>query len=204
MGKELELKLTLTDPSQEDRLLADPRVFDGDYETVVLRADYYDVPSLALTREKISLRLRRENDRLVATAKAGGGVKDGLHRREEYNLEVSESRMDPAWFPELALRVLPMIRDERLEVIIRTEMNRRRRSLSWGESRIELALDHGFVEAAGKREEVLELEIELLRGKSADLFSFREQCLGGYRLVPEDESKFSRGLRLLTEAGAPR
>ncbi len=196
MSKEIELKLAMEDRGEYQKLLRDPQVFDGTYNTYKLEAIYYDTAQFALTRRKVSLRLRKENGQLVATMKYGGGVRDGLHLRREINRRVDDEVMDISHFPEKEKELAMLIGQEALNPIVTTSIIRKLKRVVFGQSLLELALDKGCVMALGQQVPILELELELLEGSPDDLYRFREECLSGYHFHTDNLSKFQKAISL--------
>ena len=81
---ETELKLRFTTKEGYDRLLSRKRL--SSMVSRNMMAIYYDTPDRRLHRERISYRVRREGERYIATIKAQGGAKDGIHQRLEWNI----------------------------------------------------------------------------------------------------------------------
>ena len=72
MGIELEYKLAVANPAQLEQILFDPQVKEvqvGDYQIFEMATIYYDTPDRRLGTLRWTLRLRQENNQLVATLK---------------------------------------------------------------------------------------------------------------------------------------
>ena len=91
---EIELKYLIEDEETQKKLW-DPSVF-GKYGEVDLHAEtnmravYYDTEDGLLRSVDAAFRIRKENDRYVATLKWGGTSDEALHEREELNLPLCE------------------------------------------------------------------------------------------------------------------
>ena len=72
MGIELEFKLAVSSPELLETILFDPQVKEvrrGDYQLYHMATIYYDTPDRRLGTLRWTLRLRQENNTLVATLK---------------------------------------------------------------------------------------------------------------------------------------
>ena len=72
MGIELEFKLAVSSPELLEAILFDPQVKEvrrGDYQLYHMATIYYDTPDRRLGTLRWTLRLRQENNTLVATLK---------------------------------------------------------------------------------------------------------------------------------------
>ena len=82
MGMELEYKLAVKNPAVLEQILFDEEVAQvrqGDYRLLNMATVYYDTPDRRLSALRWTLRLRQENENLVATLKTPG---DGRARGE--------------------------------------------------------------------------------------------------------------------------
>ena len=94
---EIEMKYLLRDREQADEILNDELVKsvedEGSFESIDMLAIYYDTPDRALTAEGIAVRVRREGDYYVATMKDKGNSIEGMHKRKEINVRLSDEEM---------------------------------------------------------------------------------------------------------------
>ena len=197
---ETELKLRFTNKEGYDRLLSRKRLSSMVSRTMM--AIYYDTPDRRLHREQISYRVRKEGDRYIATIKAKGGAKDGIHQRLEWNIVQPDAVPDPSRF--LTHEVFSTDSTQTLKKILtvmghRTQFIRRTSNITSPEAVIELCVDDGFLSAGGKTEEIWELELELCSGSEEYLKKLGEFFCKEYDLVPENQSKYARCLALLGE-----
>ncbi|TFZ59788.1 CYTH and CHAD domain-containing protein [Methylorubrum sp. Q1] len=168
--REIELKLEC-EPSdlavlQDHPLLREASV-QGEAE---LASVYFDTPDRQLHAAGLGLRVRESKGRFVQTLKAEG---DGLFDRPEWEQPVERSEPDRA-----ALADTPFARrvaaDAVLEPLFTTRITRRTYLVEQGDSRIEVALDLGRIEAptAGDRiVSICEIELELKEGIASDVFA---------------------------------
>ena len=204
---ETELKLRFTTREGYDRLLSRKRLSSMISRNMM--AVYYDTPDRRLRREQLSYRIRREGDRYIATIKAKGSAKDGVHRRLEWNIVQKDATPDPSRFltnelfttdPVESLRqILTVMGNGPFEERCRTHFIRRTCNVSSPEAVVELCVDDGFLSAGGKTEEIWELELELCSGSEEYLQKMGDFFCKEYDLVPENQSKYARCLALLGE-----
>lgn len=197
MAKEIELKLEIPTIKTMMALLSDDRILGGEAGTVHMRATYFDTENMVLSKKRIGVRLRREDDAIVATLKYGGGVIDGMHTRTEVNRPKETFTLSLDDFPKEREMLEQVLGDHELMPLIETDIIRHLRRIEYKDSVLECALDEGTVQAAGKSVEIRELEVELLEGSQEDLEEFYRERLTDYHLVPEDMSKLARGIELL-------
>lgn len=204
---EVELKYAVKDERTLDRIWHDARLTEMmEEETRSIEefdGIYYDTADHRLLDSDVAYRIRREGRLHVACLKWNGNTEGALHVRQELNVTLPESRERPE--PDLSVfaesEIGPeldrLVNGETLIPLIRSAVVRRSFRIDTGESLMEISLDKGKIEAGGKEDPVCELEIELYSGSQDDLMELGEALAGEYGLVPEERSKFARGLRLL-------
>ena len=72
MGMELEFKLAVPNAALLEQILFDPQIAEvrtGGYRMIQMGTVYYDTPDRRLSARRWTLRIRQENDILVATIK---------------------------------------------------------------------------------------------------------------------------------------
>lgn len=204
MATEIELKLSILDDSQIERLLGDPQVFAGRAQTLALKAIYYDTPDLALSSQGIGLRTRQENSQEVATLKYEKTIKGGQHERVEINQSLPPAGLSLDLFPTEKDRLAAIIKNDPLVEIARTDIDRQLRRLYFNQSYLELALDRGLISSGPYHQGICELEVELVSGQVEDLVLFRAQHLGSYALAASDISKLGMGIGLYQKGRAAK
>lgn len=204
---EVELKYAVKDERTLDRIWHDARLTEMmEEETRSIEefdGIYYDTADQRLLGSDVAYRIRREGHLHVACLKWNGNTEGALHVRQELNVTLPESRERPE--PDLSVfaesEIGPeldrLVNGDTLIPLIRSAVVRRSFRIDTGESLMEISLDKGKIEAGGKEDPVCELEIELYSGSQDDLMELGEALAGEYGLVPEERSKFARGLRLL-------
>ena len=92
---ETEFKFRLDDTSVFDMIVENAEIKAvgiDEVETIEMKATYYDTVDYDLRNKGIAFRTRMEDDRCTATVKWDVNVSKGLHKREEFNLVVSDER----------------------------------------------------------------------------------------------------------------
>jgi len=197
MAHEIELKLALPEAAHAAfgrlSLLKSAPV----RQSVKLFNIYYDTPDLALRERGIALRLRREGERWLQTVKCAGEVRAGLSSRPEwetpYGGHFDFSPIDDAavadWLGKRRIR-------ERLLPVFETNFQRTTWQVETANARLAVMLDKGWIVAAGRRESISEVEIELLDGAVDEMFSLAQALAVHQPLVPVRQSKAERGYAL--------
>lgn len=195
MGVEIELKFQVP-PA---RLAAVRRaVATRSAERIELHASYQDTADARLAAARLAWRVRREGARWVQTLKGPG---DGLAHRLEHEVDcapVPEGQVPAA---DAALhagtpagRLLARALDGAgpVQQVYATQIVRIRRVLRHGGARIELALDIGEVVAGEHQAPVCELEMELLAGPLAALWSLARSWASRFGLLLDPATKSER------------
>lgn len=198
-----EIELRLSVPAARVAALAQELAAAPGARRQLLRATYFDTPERALARAGWGLRLRWEGEAWVQTAK-GPLAADGLSR-PEHNVAIGATPGLPALdlqahaaLPELhALLQRP---GGALRPTFGTEIERLRHEQTLPEgTRLELALDQGWLIAGARRAAVCELEIEHLDGPLAPLLALAQTWAARWDLTPQPLSKAARGHALLQD-----
>lgn len=169
-----------------------------------LQAVYVDTDDDRLAAAGLALRLRKEGRLWVQTLKGRG---DGLLQRQEHELPLPAQRgeppLDPARHAGTAVgeRLLQLLQAQpggpaALVALYRTDIQRLHRTVSHAGARIELALDEGWIIAAGQRLPVFEIEFELKSGPQSALLALAERWAQRFGLVWDVRTKSERGFRL--------
>lgn len=192
MGLEFELKYRAT-PEQLRAVGAD---FPGDYAVKQMTTAYFDTPAGELSRRHWTLRCRQENEIFVCTLKipADGGA------RGEWETECAEIHRA---IPVLAQQAgLPELLELTAEGVVHTcgaKFIRRCRTLTVGQTTVELALDQGELTGGSRTAPLAELELELLRGSREDVLRLGKLLECSYGLEQEPKSKYARARALREE-----
>jgi triphosphatase len=196
MSHEIELKLALG-PESPEALRHHPLLADLARRVHRLGNTYFDTPAGDLEAARMALRLRRVDGRTLQTVKTRGKGGGGLSRRGEWEWEVPGPGLDRKGLTGLPPAELGDEVLARLAPRFTTDFRRETRELDHAGARIELALDEGEIEAAGRRVAIRELELELKAGEPDALWSLAEVLAESVPLRPADTSKAARGAALL-------
>lgn len=164
---------------------------------------YYDTDTYDLLRNDIAFRIRREGMKPVASLKWNGRAKGSLHTREELNINLTDEEFaggpKPEFFREshIGEELRTIVGDKHLLPIMEVNVLRKTFRVDTGESLLELCIDEGEIITENGNGAVHEVEIELYSGEQADLEELGETLKAKYDLIPEQDSKFARGLKLL-------
>jgi len=199
-NKEIELKLQVMDEKAWPALGTYIKNLPGvkKSEKINLLANYFDTADERLSKARLSYRVRRENDVWMATIKGDGTSLGGLHSRREINVPVCSAKPDLSVFKEYEIQkeILSVLAGGALKPIVQTDFEREVVLLEKDETWIEIALDRGNIFAAGKKIPILEVELELKKGQTAELLSLGAELVGQFPLLIEVKSKLLRGLIL--------
>jgi inorganic triphosphatase YgiF len=212
MGIESEVKFEAS--ARDLRKLAAARILRGSDGQLprhkYLVSTYFDTPKLLLRKNGVSLRVRQAGKKRVQTIKTvNGGI--SLSRGEwEHKLQSDEPDLRAA--RGTALEPLLSAKLKRnLEPIFATHVQRTLLPLRSGNSQIELALDEGHVRAGQKSSPLAEVELELKKGKTSDLFKAARVVAGlapvklalksksehGYDLIADQPSRAFHGSKII-------
>ena len=204
---EIEVKYAVPDTELIEKIWNDPKLEkiteDGSAERLPFRALYYDTEDKALRAAKLTLRVRSEGDTAFATMKWGGKTRKGLHKRQEVNVPVCiEKALDP---PDAALfadtekgaELAALTEGKTLAPAVVMEFRRSRKRLIFEGNTIELALDLGEIKGPKGVLPIQEMELEHLAGLDPlSVKKLGDELAAKYGLIPENRSKYSRGLTL--------
>lgn len=188
MGREFELKYGLTETAKEEI-----REKYGPFHAISMETTYYDTPDRSLSAQRWTLRRRLENGISVCTLKTP--LPDGSKGEwETVCNDIAEG------VPGLIALGAPNALAERtasgLVEICGARFTRLARDVTFGASRLELALDEGILFRRENQAKLLELEVELKEGRDEDAVAFMQILAAKYGLHPENKSKFKRAMEL--------
>ncbi len=198
MAQEIELKFIVRQDALAS-LRAELNALEGEHGSVRnLLNIYYETPDLQLRRHDMGLRVRGDDGRYEMTMKTAGQTIGGLHQRPEYNIALERPELELTRFPaEMWPQGLDVdVLSETLAPLFRTDFQREKWVVTYGESRIEIALDQGEIVAGEHQEPLCELELELLEGRVEDVLSLAREKLLGEGLRQGSLSKAARGYHL--------
>lgn len=204
---EIELKYLVDNAEKIEQIFSDPyleSIKDKDTEEEIeMHAVYFDTEDRRLYREGIVFRVRKEGRRLTATLKWNGSSEEGMHKREEINVPVSDEeklvKPDIQIFAqsEMCQVLTELVGKRTLIPLMDIYFSRRQVRVDTGRSISEISLDRGRIECGGKTAPVSELEIELYSGEEEDMMELGRRISEKYGLSAENKSKYKRGLDLM-------
>ena len=202
---EQEIKLTALDQASLDSLVRSSLVQQYLHhsceqgETQRFAAIYYDSPDWILRKRRWSLRTRYEGPRHVSTLKRNSTQRDGFSSCEEIEQSIDQAFNRVACIPagkiaDALNSILPA--DAVLIPRVEVTMQRTKRILQVGETRIELVTDSGHISGNGKTMALFEVELEKLEGdlQSPATQAFTEALMDAFSLRPSQQSKHRIGL----------
>ncbi len=190
MGREFEVKYRLT----EAAFAALSQEY-APFREIKMETTYYDTPALALSAKKWTLRQRYENGVSVCTLKTPSP--DG--GRGEWEVRCPDIADAPEKLIALgAPEELPALAAD-LRPLCAAQFVRLAADISYGESRLELALDRGKLLGGDREAPIFEVEAELKAGQDADVLAFGAFLESTYGLTLEHKSKFKRARDLALE-----
>lgn len=201
---ETEFKFRLSDPTVFDRIVERSEIRAAgidEVETIDMNAAYFDTPDYDFRSNGIAYRIRWEDDRCTATIKWDVDVdaSEGLHKREEFNLVVSDERYadNPnidLFISSDAYEVLKEAAgDKPLIKVINMDFTRRQFKVDTGKSISCISVDEGSIyHHDGHVVPVCELEIEWYYGDEEDFMQLATMIKDKYGLEAEDMSKLQR------------
>jgi len=198
MTTEFELKFQVP-PAQAAAVEAD--VARGRSSRLRLQAHYFDTADGALARQRIVLRVRREGDVWVQTAKAPGAT---LLERLEHEVPL-DTAGDDAPLPDIARHhgtpvgqalAKALRHGAPLQPTYRMDVVRHARRMRSGDAMLELAFDQGTLVAGARERRICELEIELKEGDARSLLELARRWRKRHGLWLDTVPKSARGEQL--------
>ncbi len=185
-----ELKLGIA--RQELDLLARNPKLNGDAPQL-LHSVYYDTPSHRLRACGLSLRVREDGDGYIQTVKLGADSASGVSNPQE-----REDRLDGA-APDLSRihdkrirrRAEAAVKDSALAPVFETVVTRTTHRLRRRGSIVDLVLDKGEAVVKGRKNEICEAGLGLVKGDPEDLLKTAQSLFAGrgVRFSPLHESE---------------
>lgn len=200
MATETEIKLSLS-AREANQLAKHALLSDIEPHRQLLVNTYYDTPDLRLRSEGLVMRYRQKGGEWVFAVKTAAQGTGGLAQRNEWERAGRPEAFDFSHVDQSTVRdLLESLRDQ-LQPVFTTRFQRCAWLLEPRDGvRIELALDRGTIEAAGRRQTICEVELELLDGTVSEVFGLAAALQATLRLHPEASSKSERAYRLLADA----
>lgn len=201
-NQEIELKLRVLDSDCEritkDSLLS-TLIVPGSQRVETFEATYYDTANGALSRAGLVLRVRREGENWVSTVKASGASRGGLSQRLEWNVTLEGDQPNISVYQDTVIgqRLQKALAEDDLLPLFVTRFERQSILLDLPDlTRLELAADRGEIITEERSEPIAEIELELKEGNIHELLKLGAMLAERHPLLPEQRSKFERGLKL--------
>ncbi len=200
-SREVELKLEL-DPADVARIMSHP-VLEATLtppQEQDLISTYFDTPDFALRDARVFLRVRNSGGRYVQTVKTAKSDTEFLERLEwEQEIAGSAPDLDAVEGTALAPLLTAELRAS-LQLLFETRIRRKTYLIERGGSEIEVAIDQGEIVAGPRRCQICELELELKRGETAELFRLARILAETIPLRLAVKTKAERGYELLEDS----
>lgn len=203
---EIELKLLLG-KRELKKLLASELLkgvlHEGSEKKRNLVSSYYDTADFALKKNGIAYRVRDKGDgTFEATVKTDRKSNGGLSERVELNMPLAENVAVLEGFGELGLGYeLTELAPDGVEKLFTVDVVRTTYLLDLDGAVAELAVDNGKIIAGKRKDDIDEIEIELVEGEVGALMNFAAKLAELVPMFTEKRSKFARGLALLGVEG---
>ena len=160
---------------------------------------YFDTDKRKLRKNGLMLRVRRVGERYLQTIKASGNA--GLFERDEWEAEIAGEKPDLNLARGTALE--PLVNDklrQQLKPLFETRVRRTNYPIADDARSVALTIDRGMIDAGDRSRPLCEIELELKRGKVAEVFDIAGElirALPGARLAVK--SKSERGYELVDD-----
>ncbi len=200
MATELEFKLAVPNAMLLEKILFDEtlsQVRQGGYTMLEMGSVYYDTPDRSLRARGWTLRLRQENERVVATLKTPGPGR----ARMEYETEAgSIVKALPLLVQQGAPEELTVLGEKGLDMVCGARFTRRAANLAFADGTVcELAGDVGELLGGASMEQLCEVELEYKQGEVETVEAFASELMDRFGLQEEFRSKYARAYALAKE-----
>ena len=198
---EIELKFTIDAPTARQfwKRGQISKLMRGRPTSSVLKSTYLDTPDHVLWAAGIVLRVRRDGRRWVQTVKTKGQIHGGLSQVQEFEAPAPGGKANLEAIADRSLRdhIKKLVNGAPLSAVCETVMKRTQGEVCLEDgTRAMLSLDVGEIRAAQQREELREVEIELLDGRVEGLFEIAHAIFPRGGLTFSKLSKGARGYLL--------
>ncbi|NVK55197.1 MAG: CYTH domain-containing protein [Alteromonadaceae bacterium] len=166
---------------------------------IELLNDYYDTEDHFFQQHKIGMRVRGENGRYEQTVKTQGQISGGLHRRQEYNVDLNDDSPDLSLFNDVNWPKGTNAQElnDKLEKQFGTHFTRSVFNVIYDDAKVELVFDKGSVVAPPNEAPICEIELELKEGELGRLFDLAGELAVSLPVRLSDTSKAAQGYQLL-------
>jgi len=201
-GREIELKLEVgaTDVARVKHRLRQLAHTKPVVKTLV--SIYFDTPDWTLREHGLSLRVRRAGHAFTQTVKSAGDRSVGLYDRGEWEHPTRGPQPELRWTRKTPLGPLMRGRPAKsLLPMFETRFRRTAYQLTSAAAVIAATLDQGSARARSRRCSICEVELELLDGRTDELFRVAKALGSIVPLHLATKSKADRGYELLSGKG---
>jgi inorganic triphosphatase YgiF len=196
--REFELKLEF-DPADLAAIESHPLLAGIRFNRQALSSVYYDTETEALRKARLALRVRHTGSGFVQTIKGDGPAE--LFDRPEWETRIAGPHPDLSAVASTPLQdLLKSGAAEGLRPLFQTTIERGLYQIESNGSEIEVAIDRGAIETAGRRAPVHEIELELKSGDPAELFAVARKLAARLPLRLAVKTKAERGYELASGA----
>ena len=188
MGQEYELKFQATAAIQ-----GQIRASLGDvWHACSMATTYYDSPDGQLSARKWTLRCRLENGISICTLKTPMGAARGEWETQCQDIMAAIPMLCKLGAPQALLTLTA----KGVAPVCGAAFTRLAAQVTYGASRLEIALDEGKLTAGDRSTPLCEVEVELKEGLSQDADAYAQALADTFGLTPLATSKFKRALAL--------
>lgn len=189
MGREFELKYAASAEA-----LASLLATYGPGRTIAMESTYFDTQERHLSHNRMTLRLRKENEETVCTLKTP--LPDGS--RGEWECPAADIHSGITALLALgAPAVLQELTRQGVMPVCGASFTRCAIDLPTSDGMAELALDRGVLTGGGREIPLREVEIELKSGSEEAALALAAQIAVDFGLTSESKSKFRRAMDLV-------
>lgn len=173
---ECEIKLTGSKSALRTAEAAVRRVVGSQlkWQTVALVTDYYDTIDRRLSQRGVAFRVRKKDRVFEQTVKAKTLRASALSSRPEWNIPLPSAKPDLEALPSAAKARMGLVLPSELKKLFTVDVSRKKAVVdidgAGGAAKVEIAVDRGVVRAGRRRDEISELEIELVEGEPAAIY----------------------------------
>ena len=202
---EIELKLTMS-PANLAKVLKSAGKIDGvnaeSRQTKRIVSTYFDTDDRRLQSKGLTLRIRDAGGERVQTLKSTGTSNSGMFKRDEWTTPLDDTVPDLSVLGTPAVREsISLILPQELVKLFKTDVRRTTMVIEhevepddW--ARVELAFDKGRIAAGKLRQDISEVELELINGSTTALLDLAHVLADTASSILNLSSKVDRGFEL--------
>lgn len=167
--------------------------------TIRMQSSYYDTDDGLLRQNETSLRLRKENEKVICCMKLRNtSTAEGMRAHEEYECEASSIEEGIQLLPSFGApsTICSLAQDATLRVQCTIDFSRVAILLQRGNTVCELALDKGIMRHNYNAQGFCEIELEFIAGDEAVFHQIAIEISEHLKLIPEPQSKLARAFSL--------